>query len=57
MDKHVAELLKTGGAGSFGLIVVYLLMTLNSTMTDISKAVQDNDSRLDVVEYRLNAGG
>ena len=54
MSNETKEIAKNSGASGFGLAVVYLLFSIQTGISDLNKAVANNDSRLDVVEYRLN---
>ncbi|WP_179024657.1 hypothetical protein [Shewanella sp. Scap07] len=54
MDKHVPELAKIRGASGVSLAVIVLLFNIQTGINDLNKTVADNDSRLDVIEYRLN---
>ena len=52
-DKTV-EIAKNSGVGSFGIAVIYLLFNIQTGISDLNKAVADNTSRINVVEYRLD---
>ncbi|MDR8523837.1 hypothetical protein [Shewanella fidelis] len=54
MEKHVPEMAKLGGAGGVSLAVIVLLFNIQSGINDLNKTVADNDSRIDVIEYRLS---
>ncbi|WP_179024660.1 hypothetical protein [Shewanella sp. Scap07] len=48
--------IKALGEGGAVTIIIYFLASMNTNLSELNKTVSDNDSRLDVIEYRLNSG-
>ncbi|MCS6128875.1 hypothetical protein RJP56_18845 [Shewanella baltica] len=48
------EKIKMGGAGGSVAIIIYFLASMNNALVDMGKTVSKNDSRLNVIEYRLD---
>ncbi|WP_394131644.1 hypothetical protein [Shewanella maritima] len=53
-DREVFKAAKDGGVGVFCAVLLYMLSSINQGITDLNKAVSENDSRLDLVEWRLD---